>query len=147
MPEILDTPFDTAGALADFEKTCGDAGAVVSFLGRVRWQDGVTSLELQSYPGVTEDGISCAMCEAQDRWPLTALKVIHRIGKMAVGDPIVLVMTASKHRRAAFEACDFLMDYLKTEAIFWKKQTGPDGTEWIEPRPADYNDNKRWSKT
>ncbi len=147
MPMLLDHDFDPAKALAEFERTCGDAGAVVSFLGRVRAEGGVETLELQSYPGVTEEGIRAAIQAAQSRWPLSAVKVIHRIGRMRPGAPIVLVMTAAKHRRAAFEACDFLMDYLKTEAIFWKRQTGAQGTQWIEPRAEDYEDKNRWSRT
>ena len=146
MIKILDHSFNPAEQLSAFEKTCGDAGAVVAFLGRVRAENDIRELSLQAYPGVTENGIADALKDAETRWSLTSVHIIHRVGAMQVGEPIVQVLTAAIHRRDAFEACDFLMDYLKTKAIFWKKQTGPDGDEWIEPRPEDYKDNERWSK-
>lgn len=146
MIKILDTPFNPAAKLEAFTKTNEDAGAITSFLGQVRNETGsVNELYLEQYPGVTEAGIEDAVSKAKARWNLTDVLVIHRIGAMSVGEPIVLVATASKHRRAAFESCDYLMDYLKTEAVFWKRQTGADGTEWIEPRDEDYKDNDRWS--
>ena len=95
---------------------------------------------------MTERGIEKAMTEAEARWPLMAIKVIHRTGEMAPGEAIVFVATASAHRRAAFEAADFLMDYLKTEAVFWKKEATPEGEHWIEPRSQDYEDRARWAK-
>lgn len=147
MIKISDTPFDPTAKLAAFTKANNDAGAITSFLGQVRRESGsVNELYLEQYPGVTEAGIADAVSNAKARWELTGVMVIHRTGAMDVGEPIVLVATASKHRRAAFLACDYLMDYLKTEAVFWKRQTGADGTEWIEPRAEDYKDNERWSK-
>ncbi|MCF6274287.1 MAG: molybdenum cofactor biosynthesis protein MoaE [Robiginitomaculum sp.] len=144
--EILDAAFDPTEKLKAFTKANHDAGAISSFLGQVRHEENsINELYLESYPGVTEAGIEGAVTKAQIRWELTGVMVIHRIGALGVGEPIVLVATAAKHRRAAFEACDYLMDYLKTEAVFWKRQTGADGTEWIEPRDEDYKDNKRWS--
>ena len=146
MITITDTLFDPSVELAAFTKANTDAGAITSFLGQVRDEAGsVTELYLEQYPGVTEAGIREAVTNAKARWQLTDVMVIHRVGAMAVGEPIVLVATAAKHRRAAFEACDYLMDYLKTEAVFWKRQTGANGTEWIEPRSEDYKDNERWS--
>jgi len=145
--EILNTGFNPGSRLGKFTKTCGDAGAIASFIGQVRGQSGeTTELRLESYPGVTEQGIEQALATAKKRWPLTAALIIHRTGTMGVGEPIVLVATASKHRRDAFQACDYLMDYLKTDAVFWKHQSGPDGSGWIEPRKQDYEDSKRWSK-
>ena len=106
----------------------------------------VRALTLQAYSPMTERGIETAMAEARERWPLMALKVIHRTGEMAPGEAIVFVAAASIHRRAAFEAADFLMDYLKTEAVFWKKEATATGEHWIEPRSQDYQDRARWAK-
>ena len=146
--EILNTGFNPGSRLNKFSKTCGDAGAIASFIGRVRGQSGeVNQLRLESYPGVTEQGIEQAIEQAQRRWPLASVLIIHRIGIVAVGEPIVLVATAAKHRRAAFQSCDYLMDYLKTDAVFWKHQSGPDDGEWIEPRQQDYADKTRWSES
>ncbi|MCA8899762.1 MAG: molybdenum cofactor biosynthesis protein MoaE [Hyphomonas sp.] len=147
--QILDTAFSAAEALAQFEARAAGAGAIVSFTGLVRpkSQAGeVTGLYLQAYSPLTETGIAAAAKDARRRWNLTALCIIHRVGDMVPGDAIVFVATASAHRRAAFEAADFLMDYLKTEAVFWKKETTPKGETWIEPRLEDYADRKRWSK-
>ncbi len=143
---VSSTPFDPGKHINEFAKKCTSAGGIASFLGQVRSENNtVSTLTLQSYPGVTEQGIQGAEENARLRWELEDIFILHRIGTMQAGDPIVLVLTAAKHRRDAFEACDFLMDYLKTEAIFWKKQTGQNGTQWIEPRTEDYQDNKRWS--
>ena len=145
---IIDQDFSPICYQEQFEKGCGDAGAIASFLGRVRAEDGVKSLELQSYPPVTEQGIEQAIKEAKSRWELINVQIIHRIGVIKPGQAIVLVMCASKHRRDSFQACDYLMDYLKTEAIFWKKQNYTDEhklkSEWIEPRSQDYIDKNRW---
>ena len=143
---ISDTPFDPGEHLNQFSKANISAGAISSFLGQVRNENGtVKALELQSNKGVTEQGIAQAETQARERFSLIDVLIIHRIGTMEIGEPIVLVLVAAKHRRDAFEACDFLMDYLKTEAMFWKKQTGKTGSLWIEPRAQDYQDNKRWS--
>jgi len=147
MITISDIPFNPTAELETFTKANNDAGAITSFLGQVRNEAGrVNELYLEQYPGVTEAGIADAVSKAKDRWSLTGVMVIHRTGAMGGGEPIVLVATASKHRRSAFVACDYLMDYLKTEAVFWKRQKGADGTQWIEPRAEDYKDNKRWSE-
>tara|TARA_R110000803_G_scaffold61920_7_gene121997 strand:+ start:409 stop:873 length:465 start_codon:yes stop_codon:yes gene_type:complete len=147
---LTDHPFDPAEALRDFEKRATGAGAIVSFTGLVRGSSKlgkVKTLHLQAYPPMTERGIAKAAADANARWSLDALMVIHRTGDLAPGEPIVFVATASAHRRAAFEAADFLMDYLKTEAVFWKKETTDSGAHWVEPRPEDYTDRDRWSKT
>lgn len=149
MIELTDTPIQAAACLTAFEKTVGDAGAIVSFTGQVRPSSRVgqvQTLHLQAYSPLTENGISKMVEAAQRRWPLTAVNVIHRIGDMVPGDTIVFVAAASAHRRAAFEAADCLMDQLKTEAIFWKKETTSSGDNWIEPRAADYQDNARWAQ-
>ena len=150
MIRLTDSPFDAATALRDFEKGAMGAGAIVSFTGLVRDTSKlgkVKTLHLQAYAPMTERGITKAAADANKRWPLDALMVIHRVGDLAPGEPIVLVATASAHRRAAFEAADFLMDYLKTEAVFWKKETTDSGAHWVEPRPEDYADRDRWSNT
>ena len=148
--KLTDSPFDAAEALRDFEKSAMGAGAIVSFTGLVRDTSKlgkVKTLHLQAYSPMTEHGMAKAAADANARWPLDELLIIHRIGDLAPGEPIVFVATASAHRRAAFEAADFLMDYLKTEAVFWKKETTDSGAHWVEPRPEDYEDRNRWSKT
>ena len=145
---LLETPLSPTDALAAFERRINGAGGVVSFVGYVRPEahgSNVTGLSLQAYSPLTENGVEAAITEAETRWPLKAVSVLHRIGDMAPGDPIVFVATASEHRRAAFEAADFLMDYLKTDAVFWKKELTQTGATWIEPRAEDYNDRSRWN--
>jgi molybdopterin synthase catalytic subunit len=147
MLEILDTPFDPSAALQQFTARASGSGAIVSFTGLVRAgaeSDTVTRLHLQAYSPMTERGIQAAITRAEDQWDLTAITVMHRIGDMGPDEPIVFVAAASPHRRAAFEAVDFMMDYLKTQAIFWKKETRISGDRWIEPRAEDYNDANRW---
>lgn len=148
MLDLLDQPFDPADALRQFNTAIGGAGAVVSFTGHVRPQANgaeVKTLFLQAYSPLTENGIEQAIASAKTRWPLSAVRIIHRIGEMQPGATIVFVAAASAHRRAAFEAADFLMDYLKTEAVFWKKEIGAGGSVWIEPRAEDYQDSARWA--
>lgn len=150
MISITDQPFDAAEALKQFETLVKGAGAIVSFTGLVRPETSespVERLHLQAYSPMTETGIAQAAENAQARWDLIGMRIIHRIGDMSPGDPIVFVATASAHRRAAFEAADFLMDYLKTEAVFWKKETSATGMKWIEPRDDDYRDRARWNES
>jgi len=149
MISLTDTPFDPAEALRTFTAKAEGAGGIVSFSGHVRpdaKSGAPLTLHLQAYSPMTEQGIQAAAEEARTRWPLIDLCIIHRTGDMQIGEPIVFVAAASAHRRAAFEAADFLMDYLKTRAIFWKKETGPSGERWIEPRLDDYKDSARWAK-
>ena len=124
-----------------------EVGAIVSFVGTVRDEgaEAISALELEHYPGMTERSLQAMAAEAAARWPLTAIRIIHRIGRIPVGGQIVLVATASTHRRAAFEACEFLMDYLKTRAPFWKKSIGPDGERWVEARETDDEAAARWT--
>ncbi|MBO0764078.1 MAG: molybdenum cofactor biosynthesis protein MoaE [Hyphomicrobiaceae bacterium] len=122
-----------------------DIGAVVTFTGTVRGDDGLASMALEHYPGMTEDELARVEAEATARWPLLASLIVHRVGTLAPGDNIVLVVTASLHRQAAFEAAEFLMDYLKTRAPFWKRELTTDGTErWVEPRESDDRAAVRW---
>lgn len=124
--------------------THGNAGAVVTFTGFVRTDDGVQSLTLEHYPGMTEREIARCVAEAESRWPLLGVTIIHRVGKLIPGERIVLVAVASPHRRAAFEACEFLMDYLKTRAPFWKEEQRSGDNRWVEHRHSDEEAAKRW---
>jgi len=147
MLEISETRLDASALLTAFERQADGAGGIVTFTGQVRpvsASGDVQTLFLQAYSPMTENGINAAITEAEKRWPLTAVSVAHRTGEMSPGDTIVFVATASAHRRAAFEAADFLMDYLKTAAVFWKRETTDAGSTWIEPRAADYDDATRW---
>ena len=120
------------------------AGAIVSFTGVVRRDGAMEALEIEHYPGMTERAIAAIAAEAQARWHLTGALVIHRHGRLAPGEPIMMVATAAPHRAAAFEAAEFLMDYLKSRAPFWKKETGPDGAEWVAARAGDEAALERW---
>ena len=143
-------PFDPDEEMRLFRRRYRDAGAVASFLGQVRSesQDGaVTSLQLEHYPGFSEQIIDGTAREATTRWPLMGLRIVHRVGALRPGDPIVFVAAAAAHRRAAFEAVDFLMDYLKSDAPFWKQEVTSAGARWIEPRASDYADRGRWRDT
>lgn len=131
------------GALACFEGVCRDRNGALAGQG----EQAVRALELEHYPGMTERSIALMVQEARQRWPLQAATVIHRVGSLQPGDPIVLVIVASAHRHAAFEACAFLMDYLKTQAPFWKKETTPDGAHWVDAREADDAALARWGIT
>ena len=139
--------FDIAHAIAAFGTGEGNTGAVVTFTGLCRDENGTLSaLELEHYPGMAEAEIGRIARQAAERWPLTGLTVIHRYGKIAPGENIVLVAAASSHRQASFEAADFLMDFLKTRAPFWKKEHRKDGTEggWVEAKDADDAAAERW---
>jgi molybdopterin synthase catalytic subunit len=135
-------PFDVNDEL---EALTGDGvGAVATFTGYVRGDGGLTAMTLEHYPGMTQREIRHCAEDAASRWPLTAATVIHRIGRLKVGEPIVFVATASSHRAAAFEACEFLMDYLKTRAPFWKQEERPDGKDWVEAKASDDAAAERW---
>ena len=124
-------------------------GAVVAFIGMVRdlnLADDVVALELEHYPGMTEKTLSNIIDQACKRWSLQAARIVHRIGKMYPGDQIVLVLTASAHRGDAYEANTFIMDFLKTEAPFWKKEWTPEGPRWIEARASDDHAAAKWDK-
>ena len=146
MITLTDQPFDPGVLLSAFSKGRTETGAVATFTGLARAEQGSTNiLELEAYPGFTEAQIGAIAEGARQRFSLDDFQIVHRIGKIAPGEAIVFVATASGHRREAFEACDFLMDYLKSRAPFWKKETGPDGqARWIEPRPQDHADITRW---
>lgn len=125
-----------------------DIGAVVTFTGRVRGDDdgrAITTLTLEHYPDMTEAEMARIEAEAMQRWPLQAVLMVHRVGELKAGDNIVLVIAAASHRQAAFDAAAFLMDYLKTRAPFWKKETTPDGKSvWVDARSEDDTAADRW---
>ena len=126
-----------------------DAGAVVTFVGKVRdfnQGDAVTGLSLEHYPGMTEKSLEEIVLQARERWPLLKTRVIHRVGDLALGDQIVFVGVTSAHRGAAFEACEFIMDYLKTRAPFWKKEQTPDESRWVDARETDTSAADRWQQ-
>jgi molybdopterin synthase catalytic subunit len=139
--------FDIAAEIDAMVGGDRDVGAVVSFTGLVREMaegGAVSAMELEHYPGMTERALEAIVEEARARWPLQGVRVIHRYGPLAPGERIVLVLTASRHREAAFEAAAFLMDYLKTRAPFWKKETSAAGTRWVEARAGDDRAAERW---
>ncbi|TGS10682.1 molybdenum cofactor biosynthesis protein MoaE [Mesorhizobium sp. M2E.F.Ca.ET.209.01.1.1] len=141
--------FDVAAEIAGLTGGRTDIGAVVTFSGLCRDEQGALSaLELEHYPGMAEAEIGRIAAEAVERWPLQGLTVIHRHGKIMPGENIVLVVAASSHRQAAFEAANFLMDYLKSRAPFWKKEHLADGSEggWVEAKEADDQAADRWKK-
>jgi molybdopterin synthase catalytic subunit len=145
MIRLTEQPFDPGGLLSDFCRGRAEVGAVASFTGLARAEAGATTvLELEAYPGFTETEIGRIAETARERFGLIDLLILHRVGRIAPGEPIVFVATASSHRREAFEACDFLMDYLKSRAPFWKKEHGPAGARWIEPCAQDHADIARW---
>ncbi|MDD1794943.1 molybdopterin synthase catalytic subunit MoaE [Enterovibrio sp. ZSDZ42] len=122
-------------------------GAIVTFVGKVRDMnlgDNVTGLTLEHYPGMTEKSLNSIVDQAKARWPLTYVRVIHRVGALSIGDQIVFVGVSSAHRNAAFEACEFIMDFLKTQAPFWKKERLNDNERWVEARDSDDAAAKRW---
>ena len=147
---IQEADFDVAQEIAVLSKGRTDVGAVVSFSGICRGDDNgdaIAALTLEHYPGMAEAEIGRHADEALSRWPLQGLTVIHRFGRIAPGENIVLVVTASSHRQAAFEAAEFLMDYLKTNAPFWKREEGREGASWIEARDHDDAAAARWTKS
>lgn len=135
-------PFD-AGALLD--GFGAGAGAVVTFTGLVRGDGGLVALDIEHYPGMTERALAAHAQAAADRFGLDDVLVVHRHGPLAVGEPIMMVATAARHRRAAFDAADFLMDWLKSRAPFWKREIGPDGPRgWVEAKADDEAALDRW---
>jgi molybdopterin synthase catalytic subunit len=126
-----------------------DIGAIASFVGLARDLNegsGVAAMSLEHYPGMTEKALAALVDEACARWTLLDVTVIHRVGRLLPGDPIVLVAVASQHRGEAFAGCEFIMDYLKTRAPFWKKEETPEGERWVEARASDDAAAARWSK-
>jgi molybdopterin synthase catalytic subunit len=147
---IQESDFDVTREIAALTAGRSDIGAVVSFTGICRGsEDGadITALTLEHYPGMAEAEIARHAETAMARWPVTGISVVHRVGRITPGENIVLVVTASKHRQAAFEAAEFLMDYLKANAPFWKRVDSRDGANWVEARDHDDAAAARWTKS
>ena len=142
---VQEAPFDLGAVVEEFTSQASGAGAVVTFTGIVRDEDGaLQGMEIEHYPGMTEKALAKIEAEARDRWALADCLIIHRFGKLAPGDQIMMVATASRHRADAFAAAEFLMDYLKSRAPFWKKEINADGTDWVAARDEDETALKRW---
>jgi molybdopterin synthase catalytic subunit len=145
MIRVQQEDFDIGAEIAALKAGRPGIGAVVAFLGTVRDQDGaVDELSLEHYPGMTERELERIETEARARWPLQDALIVHRVGTLRPSDNIVLVLTASAHREAAFAAAEFLMDYLKTRAPFWKRESGPGGSRWVEANAKDDAAGARW---
>jgi molybdopterin synthase catalytic subunit len=149
MIRIQNTPFDPGAELAGLKTggAAGAAGATVMFVGTVREvSDGrpIAAMTLEHYPAMTERALAELEAEARRRWPLDDILIVHRHGKLEPGEDIVLVITRSAHREAAFEACAFLMDWLKTKAPFWKLEADATGERWVEARTSDETAARRW---
>ena len=147
---IQQADFDLSAEVAALRAGDGGVGAVTSFIGTVRDRSdgaGVSAMELEHYPGMTERSIEAMIDTALQRFDIRAARVIHRVGLLQPQDQIVLVAVSSAHRGQAFQACEFLMDYLKTEAPFWKKETTPEGARWVDARVSDDDALRRWGIT
>ncbi|MEM6594788.1 MAG: molybdenum cofactor biosynthesis protein MoaE [Pseudomonadota bacterium] len=144
---IQPEPFDPGAELNRFSDAAGDVGAVVSFTGRVRdVAEGLKVMEIEHYPAMTAPAIESMVTEAQSRWTLADVLVIHRFGPLEAGDTIMMVATASRHRADAFAAADFLMDYLKSRAPFWKKEVTGQGAAWVDSKAEDEDALTRWQR-
>jgi molybdopterin synthase catalytic subunit len=142
---VQSAPFDLGAETAAFAGLAEGAGAVVTFTGLVRDNGGqLAAMEIEHYPGMTEKAITAMVKEAMSRWSLTDALVIHRHGRLPVGEPIMMVATAARHRADAFAAAEYLMDYLKSRAPFWKKEIGNAGASWVAARDEDEAALKRW---
>ena len=148
---VQSADFDLSAEVAALHGQDGAVGAIVTFTGTVRDRTGggpsVSAMELEHYPGMTENAIEAMIDEAQRRFDIRAARVVHRVGLLQPLDQIVLVAVSSPHRGQAFQACEFLMDYLKTQAPFWKKETTPEGARWVDARVADDAALARWGIT
>jgi len=146
MIRVQQADFDVGAELAGFAAEDLGVGGICTFLGKVRQDEAVTAMTLEHYPGMTERQLAAIEAEARQRWPLTDVLVIHRIGRLAAGDRIVLVATAAAHREDAFNACQFLIDWLKTKAPFWKLEHGADGDSWVAAKTGDDTLAARWDR-
>lgn len=146
---VQQADFDLSQELASLRAGDGRVGAVVSFVGTVRdLNEGarVAEMELEHYPGMTEKALADIVRQARERWPLYGVLVIHRVGPLKPLDQIVLVACSSAHRGEAFAACEFIMDYLKTDAPFWKKEQTPEGARWVDARASDDSAKQKWNR-
>ncbi|WP_230971530.1 molybdopterin synthase catalytic subunit MoaE [Nitrogeniibacter aestuarii] len=146
MVKVQEEDFDVGVLARELSAGRTDIGAIATFVGLVRGaSDGVEEMTLEHYPGMTEKSLLDIVDEAQTRWQLMSTIVIHRVGALQPGEQIVYVGVASGHRGEAFAACEFIMDYLKTRAPFWKKEKTPDGARWVDARDADDSAAERWN--
>ncbi len=138
--------FDLASEVELIKSTNSSIGAVVSFIGTVRdlTSESLVSLTLEHYPGMTEKSLISIAEKARKKWGIESVTIIHRVGTLGIGDQIVLVITSSKHRQAAFDSCNFIMDFLKTDAPFWKKEVSDKEEKWVGKRESDEEQKKRW---
>ena len=146
---VQNEPFDIAALQEDLWRGRPQVGALVTFVGLMRdINDGdkIARMTLEHYPGMTEKALAAIAEEAVDRWQLDGIRIVHRVGELAPQDPIVLVAAASRHRGDAFRACEFLIDYLKTRAPFWKKEVMESGERWVESRATDEDAAERWGR-
>lgn len=149
MIRVQTEDFDAGAEIAQLHDGRSDIGAVVSFVGLVRGEsygEKLVSMTLEHFPGMTERELTRLADEARERWKLDGVVVVHRVGELKPGERIVLVVTAAAHRRAAFEAAEFLMDYLKTRAPFWKRELRASGEHWVEARGSDDEAAARWRR-
>jgi molybdopterin synthase catalytic subunit len=149
MIRVQHEDFDIGAEIARAKAGRPSIGAIVAFVGTMRDHTGdraVEAMTLEHYPGMTERELERIEAEARTRWPLEACVILHRTGTLLPSDNIVLVLTASVHRDAAFAAAEFLMDYLKTRAPFWKRESGPEGSRWVEADARDETSSARWDK-
>jgi molybdopterin synthase catalytic subunit len=144
---VQQEPFDAGAELSGFSRGPGGVGAIVSFTGVVRDEDGtLQAMSIEHYPGMTEKAIAGIAEQAVQRWSLGGCLVIHRHGEMVPGEDIMMVATAARHRADAFAAAEFLMDYLKSRAPFWKKEIRSDGAGWVAARDEDEDALRRWER-
>jgi molybdopterin synthase catalytic subunit len=142
---VQQVDFDVGAEIAALSVGGIDTGAVASFVGLVRGGE-ITAMTLEHYPAMTAKALNDIVDEAKRRWELLGVRVIHRVGRLLPGDRIVLVVVASTHRQSAFAACEFIMDYLKTQAPFWKREETTAGSRWVDARESDDNALRRWSE-
>ncbi len=138
--------FDLTTEVELIKSTNSSIGAVVSFIGTVRdlTSESLVSLSLEHYPGMTEKSLTSIADKARKKWEIESITIIHRVGTLGIGDQIVLVITSSKHRQAAFDSCNYIMDFLKTDAPFWKKEVSDKEEKWVGKRESDEEQKKRW---
>ncbi|MBI2306133.1 MAG: molybdopterin synthase catalytic subunit MoaE [Rhodocyclales bacterium] len=146
---VQEADFDVGAEIAALSAGDARVGAVASFVGLVRDVNdgaGIAEMTLEHYPGMTEKALQAIVAEAQSRWDIYAVRVIHRVGRLLPCERIVFVAVSSAHRGEAFAACEFIMDYLKTRAPFWKREVTPDGARWVDARETDDDAAARWEK-
>ena len=138
--------FDLTSEVELIKSTNSSIGAVVSFIGTVRdlTSESLISLTLEHYPGMTEKSLRSIADKARKKWEIESITIIHRVGTLGIGDQIVLVITSSKHRQAAFDSCNYIMDFLKTDAPFWKKEVSDKEEKWVGKRESDEEQKNRW---